>query len=655
MGWITDVAQLPDPARLPRIVALDTETYDPMLKSHGPGWAFVPTLGDEAGWVFMVSLAWRDPDAPGGLALPVLVWRDPDGDHTPTSSATRKWLRDVLTRPDGVIAGYNVPYDLGWLCAEGLPWPARHADAHVYAALLDEHRRSYALDAVAPAWLGEAVRKDETGITAYAKAHKLHPKSDLWRMPTEVVLPYAQQDARITWQLATHLSPFVRAACDPTMLTVEHETQRVLWRTRQRGIRVDLDRAATAAAEMTRERDALVATHFPTVQKLGSAAELAPLLIADGHTPGRTAKSQQWSITKSWLKQIAPSSPTAAALLRVRWYNKQLSTYLLPMERLAVNGRLHGQLHGLRSDDGGTVSGRLSSSTPNLQNVSAKADPDGIVRGCYLPEPGQLWAGLDYGGQEARLAVHDAYVRRARGADQLVRLYRDDARLDIYVTLQMDVHRMLDDADYAHVRITRDQCKVLFLAAMYGMGDAKCAEMLGVPRDVADMILHAFRSGATWLSQLKSAVEREAKTHGLIRTPLLNRVSRFYPVLTTPDRTMARAWADGAWRDEHGRRLSTHTALNRAIQGGAADQIKAALVALDRANATILCTVHDEIDTSVTTLDEAKRQAQIMADVIPLSVPVVVDVEVGPTWGSIVKDPDLIRSTRYWKPTRTAV
>lgn len=638
MGWtprVLTVDDLPDPARLPSVVALDTETYDPLLHSHGPGWAAVPAMGDDAGWVRLVSLAWR---ADGALQTGVLVWRTEEGEHTATARQTRAWLRAALPQPHVTWALFASPYDLGWLVyGERMPWPARWRDAQALASLLDEHRRTYALDDVAVAWLGPDARKDETALREEAARRGWDPKRDLWRLPLATVAPYAQQDAALTWRLVRAMAPRVVQELPERLRDVEHDVQRVLVEMRARGIRVDLDRAAHYTTQLTHERDTLVRTALRGARP-SAARELAVLFTEEGHAPGRTATGEP-SITKAWLKHLGASSTLASALLRVRWIDKQLSTYLRPLPRLAIHGRIHGQLHGLRSDEGGTVSGRLSSSKPNLQNLSAKADPEGIVRGCYLPEPDAAWTALDYSGQEARLAVHEAYRRRCVGARAVVQAYQREPRLDLYAQLRDAVNGVLD-ASHA---ITRDQAKVLFLAAMYGMGDTKCGDMLGVPPAVASTVLAAFRHGVPWLAQLVRTVKQEATTHALIETPLLQRRARFVEVAT----------GSGPWMHPHGVRYSTHTALNRTIQGGAADQTKVALVALWRMGAVLHASVHDEIDTSTATVDDAVAQAQCMADVVPLAVPVLVDIERGPSWGAATALPDVtIASRRLWRHPR---
>ena len=214
----------------------------------------------------------------------------------------------------------------------------------------------------------------------------------------------------------------------------------------------------------------------------------------------------------------------------------------------------------------------------------------------------------------------------------------DNPALDVYRALMTDVNAVLDASHAIH----RDQSKVLFLASMYGMGDKKCGEMLGVSSDVSAMILSAFRTGATWLTALVRAVTQEAKTFGLVETPILKRRARFLPVYEGTGREVTQ-WTESGPSD------STHTALNRVIQGGAADQVKEALLALDAAGAIMHASVHDEIDVSCDSLDDARKLAQIQADIVPLAVPVVVDVEMGPTWGTLTKDDTLIRSRRYWR------
>lgn len=620
-------SELPDPARLPRAVAIDTETFDPRLKTFGPGWPFVRALGDAAGFIVGASIAWRD-DAQQ-IHAHYLPLRVAFGEHHPDAWAYRAWLSDLGARPDGIGVLHNAPYDFGWMQSEGITVPRQHVDTMVCAALLDEHRRSYALDAVAPDWCGPDGRKDESGLRAYAEAHRLDPKHDLWKMPVEVVAPYAEQDARLTLRLAFAMAERRRAEIPNKLWTLEHEVQRVLLDTRRQGIRIDLDHAQTAREAMRRE-SARLQHEMLKGARPSAARELATLFLAEeGREPTKT-KTGEPSITKAWLKQQSDST-IASTLLRIRWLNKQEGTFLKGIIERTVDGRLHGELHALRSDEGGTVSGRLSSSKINLQNLTAKSDPAHIVRNCFLPELGADWVALDYSGQEARIAVHVAVELGIRDARALAMEYASNPRTDLYAALMEGTNRLLD----AEHHITRDQAKVLFLAAMYGMGDAKCGSMLKVPDEVGTLILLAFRVGVPWVTALKGKIESTARVEGVVRT-MLRRSARFQPVSTPFGEQVAVTRND--------RRFSAHVALNRVVQGSAADQVKLALVALHREGIVPLVTVHDEIDINSEGRAAARNAAQIMADVLPMRVPMVIDIAEGQSWGA-AQEVDTITGT----------
>jgi DNA polymerase I-like protein with 3'-5' exonuclease and polymerase domains len=149
------------------------------------------------------------------------------------------------------------------------------------------------------------------------------------------------------------------------------------------------------------------------------------------------------------------------------------------MKHCRDDGRIHAHINQIRSDDGGTVSGRISMSNPNLQQIPAR-DPElgPMIRSLFLPEEGEQWAAIDFSQQEPRILVHYAHVYgQTRGielekAAEFVDAYQSDP--------DMDFHTMV--AEMAKVK--RKQAKTINLAMMYGMGVNKLAEQLDIPTEV---------------------------------------------------------------------------------------------------------------------------------------------------------------------------
>jgi DNA polymerase I-like protein with 3'-5' exonuclease and polymerase domains len=288
-----------------------------------------------------------------------------------------------------------------------------------------------------------------------------------------------------------------------------------------------------------------------------------------------------------------------------------LQSYVLDNQ---VGGRIHAQFNPLRDDDGGTVSGRFSSSDPNLQNLPARNEGVGpLVRGLFLPEEGQLWAACDYSQQEPRLTVHYAALAKCSGAEAAVAAYQNDPTTDY--------HQLVAEL----TGLPRGQAKSLNLGMIYGMGGARLCHTLGlptvmktlrsgktleVPGEEGDTIIKQYHAKLPFVRELQEAVRRRAENTGYIRT-LLGRRCRF-----------------GEGKDY------AHKALNRLIQGSAADQSKAAMLNLWEGHGIApLVVVHDELGCSVESEEQGSLVARTMEEATPLRVPSRADVGYGASWG----------------------
>ena len=178
-----------------------------------------------------------------------------------------------------------------------------------------------------------------------------------------------------------------------------------------------------------------------------------------------------------------------------------------------------------------------------------------------------------------------------------------------------------------------DTCKMLCLGIGYGMGKVKMSETLGVSIDECETILNRFNKHAPFLRQLFDRTMRSAADKGYIRT-IYGRVSHFNQWTAGFGHTVHKD-RDAAKQDSdigHAERAFTSKALNRLIQGSAADQSKLALVECFKAGFDIRLPVHDEINAMVPSEAKAKELAEIMENVIQLKVPTVADLDVGKTW-----------------------
>jgi DNA polymerase I-like protein with 3'-5' exonuclease and polymerase domains len=246
-----------------------------------------------------------------------------------------------------------------------------------------------------------------------------------------------------------------------------------------------------------------------------------------------------------------------------------------------------------------------------------------MIRSLFLPEWDCKWGVFDYNQQEPRLVVHYAALQNLYGANEVVEEYNKG---------EADFHSIV--AELAD--IPRLQAKTINLGLFYGMGKNKLQAELGVSKDKATELFKKYHSQVPFVKQLMDAVMRRAQESGKIRT-LLGRVCRF-PLWEPAQFGIHKALTHEEALREHGpgiKRAYTYKALNRLIQGSAADMTKKAMLELYKEGITPHIQVHDELDISIESDIKAKKIKQIMESAVTLEVPNKIDYECGTNWGNI--------------------
>jgi DNA polymerase I-like protein with 3'-5' exonuclease and polymerase domains len=535
-----------------------------------------------------------------------------------------RWLRGVLATPADKIM-HNAAYDLGWLRASGFEVNGRIFDTMLAAPLLDENRFSFALNSLGFDYLKEV--KSEQGLKESAQDFGVHPKKELWKLPAMHVGEYAEQDAALTLKLWHHFKALLQREEVQSIFELETEVLPVLVDVTLKGVRFNRAECERQVEEMRRKEQGIlkyIKNQAGVKVDIWAAASIAQAFDRLSIQYPRTAQGAP-SFTKSFLD--THDHPMAKMIVEARELNKTHGTFLEPyLKHSAADGRIHTHFNQMRNEDGGTVTGRLSAANPNLQQVPARHEVIGpLVRGLFLPEEDQLWAANDFSSQEPRLLVHYATLLDLPGAEKMAQAYRDDPNTDF--------HQMV--ADMAGIK--RKAAKTIGLGLMYGMGKAKLANSLELPLDEASELIATFHQKVPFLRGTVDAVMKRIEhpaSGGAIRT-LLGRKCRF-PLWEPVEWGVNKALPYEQAIIEYGRRVKragTYKGLNRLIQGSAADQTKAGMVALAKAGFDIRLQVHDEIALSVRSRDEAVEASRIMANAVTLEVPSRVDVEVGPSWG----------------------
>lgn len=616
MSMFPRISEWLPPASFPNLseakeIAIDLETCDPNMESLGPGWP----RGD--GYIVGYAVA---VDGWAGY-FPVAH----GGGGNLDKRIVERWIRDVLATPADKIM-HNAAYDLGWLRATGFEVNGTIYDTMLAAPLIDENRFAYSLNSLGFDYLKEI--KSEQGLKESASDFGVHPKKELWKLPAMHVGDYAEQDAALTLKLWHHFKSLLAKDEVESIFKLETEVLPVLVNITLKGINFDRAKCERHMREMrTKENEILKYLREQAGMQVDiwAAQSIAAAFDRLGVQYPKTAAGAP-SFTKSFLD--THEHPMAKMILEARELNKTHGTFLEPyLKHSAKDGRIHTHFNQMRNEDGGTVTGRLSASNPNLQQVPARHEIIGpMVRGLFLPEEGDIWAANDFSSQEPRLLVHYATLLGLPGAEKMAQAYRDNP--------DTDFHQMV--ADMAGIK--RKAAKTIGLGLMYGMGKAKLANQLDLPLDEASELIGTFHSKVPFLKGTVDAVMKRIEhpaSGGSIRT-LLGRKCRFplwEPVEWGVNKALPREQAI----IEYGvriKRAGTYKGLNRLIQGSAADQTKAGMVALHKAGFNLLLQVHDEIALSVKTKEEAREAAHIMATAVNLEVPSRVDVETGPSWGS---------------------
>lgn len=596
------------------LMAIDLETRDPQLMEMGPGWA---TKNGE-----VIGIAVAAGDFSG--YFPIAHANGPNLDK----KLTLRWLQKQLATPHMTKVMHNASYDTGWLMAEGVNIQGPIIDTMLSAPLLDENRMSYRLDLLGKDYLG--MRKDEKVLRQAAAEWGIDPKSEMWKLPARYVGVYAEADAVLTLKLWERLKPMLEEQSLMSVLTLEHRVLPAVIEMRMRGVKVDLDKAEQAKRELRKRANEMVDwINKESGVKVDpwSAASVQKMFDALGLEYPRTEAGAP-SFTKQFLQ--AMEHPVAKALVTLREMDKADSTFIDSILRYQKNGRIHCEMHQLRSDDGGTVTGRFSSSNPNLQQIPAR-DPyiKKVIRGLFVPEDGCKWGSFDYSSQEPRLLVHFAASHPDTERDPLVKSIVEE-----YQRGDADLHQMVADM----AGISRKAAKTINLGIMYGMGVGKLANQLGLSDAQAKALMAEYQEKVPFVKKLATLASTRAEREGRIRT-ILGRLCRFdlwEPATFGYNKPMK---YDDAQREYGGmgrlRRAFTYKALNRVIQGSAADQNKLAMAECYEEGLVPLLTVHDELCFNVESDEQAARITKIMEEGLSLKVPSKVDQELGNNWGEV--------------------
>ena len=560
-----------------------------------------------------------------GIAVAVKNWSGyypiaHEGGGNMDKAKVLKWFQGVLNT-DAIKIFHNAMYDVCFIRATGLSINGKIVDTMIASAVVDENQMRYDLNNCAKRYTGKT--KSETNLYEAAKSWGVDAKAEMYKLPAIYVGEYAEKDAEITLALWQELKKEILHQDIQSIFDLETELFPCLVDMRFLGVRVDVQGAHKLKQQLVaQEKEYLqeVKKESGVDVQIWAARSIEQVFQKLSLPYDRTDKTNSPSFTKNFLQNHP--HPTVKLIAQAREINKAHTTFIDTILKHNHNGRIHAEINQLRSDNGGTVTGRFSYSNPNLQQIPARnKDLGPRIRSLFVPEEGHTWGCFDYSQQEPRLVVHYAALQNLYGVDEVLEAYREG---------DADFHTIVADM----AEIPRSQAKTINLGLFYGMGKNKLQAELGVSKDKAEDLFRQYHDKVPFVKKLMDNVMNRAQNAGKIRT-LLGRLCRFH--LWEPNQFgIHKALPHDAALMEHGpgiKRAYTYKALNRLIQGSAADMTKKAMIELHKEKIIPHIQVHDELDVSVD--NNADKIKEIMESAVELEVPNKVDYESGLNWGDI--------------------
>jgi DNA polymerase I-like protein with 3'-5' exonuclease and polymerase domains len=597
-----------------KYIAIDLETRDPDLKSRGSG----AIIGN--GEIV-------------GIAVAVDGWSGyypiaHQGGGNLEKDKVMSWIKDVCST-DSVKLFHNAMYDVCWLRAAGVKINGHIVDTMVMSSLIDENRLSYTLNSISFEFLGEV--KDEKALIEAAQSWGIDPKSEMYKLPAMYVGNYAEKDAKLTLELFKVLSREIQKQNLQNIFDIETQLFPCLTDMKFKGVRIDTEKAKLLKQQLTnKEQEILLKVKQETgiEPQIWAARSIATIFDKLGLPYERTEKSLAPSFTKNFLQEH--KHPIVQMIAKAREINKAHTTFIDTILKFTHKGRIHADINPIRSDQGGTVTGRFSYANPNLQQIPARNKELGpMIRSLFLPEVDHKWGCFDYSQQEPRLVVHYAATTEPICFDESVTKIVEEFKND-----SVDFHKTVA----MMANISRDQAKTINLGLFYGMGKAKLQAELGLnSKEEAENLFNQYHTNVPFVKELMTKTSAHAQSSGSIGT-LLGRRCRFNkwePATFGMHTAMSFEEAERTYGRGRIRRAMTYKALNKLIQGSAADMTKKAMLDLYNEGIVPHIQIHDELDISVIDDNQAKKIVEIMEGAVTLAIPNKVDYESGETWGDI--------------------
>jgi len=593
------------------MIAIDIETYDPKL---GKPYKMGPGVYRGDGHILGVGIAKED-----GFRQYFSIGHD----ETPEEERrkNRAKVQELIGTNEPKV-GANLMYDLDWLVnGDRFTVGGDYHDVQLAEPLLDEYLSTYSLDSLAERYLGEGKKTDEIQSWADARGLKGDARAHLYLMPADLVGRYCVADAYKTLDIFKIQHGLLDNQNLLQVYDMEAGLLPLLLQMRRVGIRVDEQKRLAAVATLQSEKERL--EHLLYAQfgpfNFNSSGQLAKVLQKMGEEVP-ILPTGNVSVKNEYLDALADRGVAHVhQIVQVRKLDKIIGTFMDGAFReFQVDGRIHAQFVQMASDEGGTVTGRFSSKSPNLTQIpSRNGDEDegdfplgDICRSIFIPEEGCWMGKCDLSQGEYRMLAHYAL---GPGSDELRQSYIDDPTMDYHSrTAKMS-------------GLPRKAAKNLTFGINYGMGIKKMMTKYGWDEKKAYELRDAYYCGLPFLIPTRQRVEMVAKARGYIRT-IYGRRERV--------------------SDEIREKNKYYVFLNRLMQGSVADLNKKGMHDAYKAGIFEVLyphlTVHDELVQSVPKSKEGieayRELKHIMETCIPgIKVPIIAEAEYGPSYGETEK------------------
>ena len=573
--------------------AFDTETTSlDAMQARIVGVSFA----DRAGHAAYVPLAHNYPDAPAQLKRDTVLEK----------------LKPLLEAETPRKIGQNLKYDLNVLANHGIRMRGLGFDTMLESYVLDATAARHNMDALALKYLGYKT------LTYEDVAGKGKSQINFSEVPIDRASAYAAEDADITLRLHQALWPRLEAI--PALAKLFHEIEMplvpVLARIERHGVKIDPDMLRVQSRELEKrilELEQQAHAQAGQAFNLGSPKQIQEVLYGKLGLPVlRRTPTGQPSTAEEVLEELALDYPLPKVILEHRTLAKLKSTYTdkLPEMINPTTGRVHTSYHQAVA-----ATGRLSSSDPNLQNIPIRTDEGRRIRQAFVPERGYRILAADYSQIELRIMAH------LSGDAGLIRAFAEG----------QDVHRATAAEVFgvAPGLVSDDMrraAKTINFGLIYGMSAFGLARSLKIERTAAAEYIERYFARYPGVRAFMERTRESARSLGYVETLFGRRL--YLSEINAPNQTR--------------RQAAERAAINAPMQGTAADFIKRAMIVADRwitesgAEARMIMQVHDELVFEVRAAALAEATAQIrrcMVEVATLSVPLVVDIGVGASWG----------------------